>query len=94
MGYINVGRMMQKPAKRDAWKPGEPLTDEDRELLRPVIEVAERLGFSPRIADVPNARLIKRRFRTWKNVLLAAGLPSYSAPEQGDLRQAANMQHR
>lgn len=71
------------------WKPGQPLTDEDRDLLRPLLDVARERGHTPRVQDVSNSFEIKARFRTWKNALMAAGLPLYSAAEQEVLRQIA-----
>ena len=71
------------------WKPGQPLTEEDRELLRPLLDAARERGHTPRVQDVSNSAEIKTRFRTWKNALVAAGLPLYSAAEQEVLRQIA-----
>jgi len=92
MGHSNELKLKKITAQ---WKPGQVLTDEDRELLKPIREAAEKLGHTPRVQDVPNADKIKRRFRIWKNALLAAGFPLYSAPEQEVLRRiAADLRER
>lgn len=82
MGYSDHGKMSRKPDKMNAWKPGDPLTEADLEMLQPVIAASVQLGFSPRTSDIPNARQLKKRFRIWKNVLIAAGLPTHAGPIQ------------
>ena len=86
MGHSNGLKLKNMQGQ---WKPGQPLTDEDHELLKPILEAAQLLGHTPRVQDVPNADKIKKRFRIWKNALLAAGFPLYSAPEQEILRRIA-----
>lgn len=86
MGHSNE---LKPKNKSGQWKPGQALTEEDYELLKPIVEVARILGHTPRVQDVPNADKIKNRFRIWKNALLAAGFPLYSAPEQEVLRRIA-----
>ena len=70
------------------WKPDEPLSDADRELLRPLIEAAREIGMTPTTKEVPSSAKIKSRFRLWKYAVMAAGLPSLNSPEQVQLRQA------
>ena len=54
----------------------------DRELLRPLIERAKELGYTPPRAQVPGSEKIKARFRCWKDAVKAAGLPALNDPEQ------------
>jgi len=69
------------------WIPGEPLTERDKEILRPLIEKAQELGRTPTKGEVWNAGIIKGRFRIWKNAIMAAGLPQLNDPEQSRLRE-------
>lgn len=69
------------------WKPGDPLTAEDRELLAPLVEKARETGLTPTVKEIPSAPRIKRRFRLWKYAVLAAELPSLTAPDQVRMRQ-------
>lgn len=69
------------------WNPGEPLTAADRALLQPVIDKYHELGRTPTVSEVNNVSDIKRRFRIWKNAVLAAGLPALNSPEQTKLRE-------
>ena len=59
-----------------------PLTDTDREILKPLIEKAAELGYTPAKAEVENSAKIKGRFRCWKDAVKAAGLPAVNDPEQ------------
>ena len=59
-----------------------PLTDTDREILKPLIEKAAELGYTPARAEVENSAKIKGRFRCWKDAVKAAGLPALNEPEQ------------
>ena len=59
-----------------------PLTDEDRKILRPLIEKAAELGYTPAKAEVENSAKIKGRFRCWKDAVKAAGLSAVNDPEQ------------
>ena len=70
------------------WKPDEPLTEADRELLRPLIDKAREIGMTPTTREVPSSAKIKSRFRLWKYAVMAAGLPSLNSPEQVQIRQA------
>ena len=64
------------------WKPGMPVTEEDMKLLEDVKEVYQRQGYVPTMKEISNVQKLKARFRTWNNVLCAAGLPSRNDPEQ------------
>lgn len=64
------------------WKKGDPLTEADQELLLPVLEAYRRPGRSPLKNEISNVSGLKGRFRTWANVLCAAGLPGMNDPEQ------------
>lgn len=64
------------------WKPGMPVTEADKKMLEEVIEVYHRQGYVPTMKEVSNVQKLKSRFRTWNNILLAAGLPSRNDPEQ------------
>ena len=59
-----------------------PLTDTDREILKPLIEKAAELGYTPAKAEVENSAKIKGRFRCWKDAVKAAGLPALNDPQQ------------
>ena len=68
------------------WEEGMELTQEDRELLRPLIERAKELGYTPPRAQVSGSEKIKGRFRCWKDAMKAAGLPDLNDPEQAAKR--------
>ncbi|MGN0293837.1 MAG: homing endonuclease associated repeat-containing protein [Lachnospiraceae bacterium] len=74
-------------AGRNFWKPGDPLTDDDLELLKRVRDARERLGYTPSKREVGNVDDLKGRFRTWKNVMEAAELPYYNNPDETKRRQ-------
>lgn len=92
---VNImGKRIIAPRERlrrqgDFWEEGMPLTEKDLEILRPLIERAEELGYTPAKAEVPNAGKIKGRFRCWKDAVKAAGLPSEKGKEQAEKRMAA-----
>ena len=71
------------------WKPGMPVTEEDRKLLKEVTDVYHSQGYVPAREEVSNVAQLKARFRTWNNVLCAAGLPSRNDPEQVRRRQVS-----
>ena len=71
------------------WKSGEPLTKQDLELLKEVKAVYEKQGYIPSKKEVSNVCELKGRFRTWKDVLLAAGLPDIHDASQVQKRQQA-----
>ena len=66
------------------WEPGMPLTEMDMKLLAEVKQVYESQGLVPTKNEisVANVGKLKARFRTWGNVLLAAGLPALNDPEE------------
>lgn len=64
------------------WKPGQPLTQDDEAKLEQVRRAYRKLGYSPSKKEVPSAGKLKERFRTWPDVLRAAGLPRYNDPDQ------------
>lgn len=77
--------------RKNFWKQGEALSKRDLELLQEVIDVYERQGYIPSKKEVSNVCDLKGRFRTWKDVLLAAGLPSIHDAKQVQKRQQAAM---
>lgn len=70
------------------WKPGMPVTEDDMKLLEEVKQVYQKQGYVPIMSEVSNAQKLKARFRTWKNVLIAAGLPSLNDPIEKKKRLA------
>ena len=83
-----AGKESWKKAKRRInhremfWQQGEALTEEDIELLQPVKRFYIAHGYSPTKVDVPNYPELRKRFRIWKDVLSACGLPMLTDPEQ------------
>ena len=71
------------------WKPGQPVTMQDEKLLAPVKSFFEQKGYTPTKEDIPTASELKARFRTWNNVLTAAGLPQRNDPENQKKRMEA-----
>ena len=69
------------------WKIGDPLTDEDRALLAPLIERARQTGLTPTVREIPTSPRIKSRFRLWKYAVMAANLPALTSPDQVRMRQ-------
>lgn len=69
------------------WKPGEPLTQRDLDLLSGLQRAYRHLNYVPSQGEVPNAPAIKKRFRTWGEAIAAAGLPRYNDSGQTRLRQ-------
>lgn len=95
------GEMMSKrtiaPRNRlrrqgDFWEEGMPLTDADRELLRPLLEKAAELGYTPAKSEVVSNAKIKGRFRCWKDAVKAAGLTALNDPEQMRRRIKARLE--
>jgi hypothetical protein len=83
---------MDRPKEREYWKPGDPLTEEDKKLLAPIIRKANALGYTPSQSDMNEAReinRIKRRFRTWGNAIKAADLPWVNYSSQQKSRASA-----
>ena len=71
------------------WKPGMPITDGDLRLLDEVRAFYCKNGYVPAMKEIENVQKLKSRFRTWNNVLIAAGLPSRNDPEQQKRRLEA-----
>ena len=71
------------------WKPGDPLTESDNKMLALVRKFYEKNGYPPTKKDVANFAALRGRFRTWKNVLLAAGVPAAGDPDCMRKKQAA-----
>ena len=65
------------------------LTKNDNLLLNEVINFYKDNGFTPTKDDISNVVELKARFRTWKNVLVAAKLPSRNDPENQRKRMDA-----
>ena len=74
--------------KSKYWNPGMPLTEKDLKLLEEVKMVYEKQGLVPTKNELPKAVVcrLKSRFRTWGNVLCAAGLPALNDPEEKQKR--------
>lgn len=75
--------------KKHYWIQGEPLTEKDEELLKEVKNYYIEMGYIPSKKEISNAVALKGRFRTWKEVLAAAGLPSIHDGEEVRKRQEA-----
>ena len=76
----------------DFWKPGQPITEVDWIKLEPIRAFYEKNGYSPIKDDMNDNRYIvelKARFRTWRNVLIAAGVPIHQNPENIKKRKEA-----
>lgn len=76
------------------WKPGEPLTEEDLRLLGELRSVYRELDYVPSQKEVPGARAIKKRFRTWGEAIAAAGLPKYNDAAQVYRRQKKKQEEK
>ena len=76
---------------QDFWCPGDALTQEDEALLQEVKEFFRQNGYSPRKEDLKSQTvcILKSRFRIWKNVILAAGLPDLNSAEMQQKRKDA-----
>jgi len=63
--------------------------EKDAELLRVVQDFYGERGYVPSRGELEPeiAEVLKARFRTWKNVLLAAGLPAMNDAETQMRRQ-------
>ena len=79
-----------KQKNNSCWKPGDELTQQDRELLQCVIALAKKLGRTPIKSECKEAAKLKARFRTWNNVILASGLPPLADKEQERIRKEKN----
>lgn len=65
----------------DFWQPGDPLTETELKMLRPIKEYYKRHGYPPARGEMANAGALRQRFRIWKDVLEAAGVPPMNDPE-------------
>ena len=76
---------------RDFWCPGDALEKGDEELLKEIKDFYQKNGYPPCRGDVSAemACRLKGRFRTWKNVILAAGLPELNSAEVQKKRKEA-----
>ena len=70
--------------KNKYWNPGMPLSDDDLKMLKEVELIYKKQGFVPTKDELPISSVskLKSRFRTWGNVLTAAGLPGLNDPEE------------
>ena len=68
---------------KNYWCPGDAFKEGDEELLKEVKEYYLKNGYPPSRADIPLDLVcrLKGRFRTWKNVLIAAELPELNSAE-------------
>lgn len=80
--------------KATPWRPGMPLTPEEKKLLQPLLETAKALGRTPVHKEVPEARRIKAHFRTWNLAVQAAGLPALTSASQTQARALACEQEK
>jgi len=90
--YVSkLARQKKKDAKAkpDYWRPGDIITENDRQLLQAVLDRASELGYTPTKREVQGISRLKGRFRTWRNVIAAANLTWLDAPEQQQLRADA-----
>ena len=71
------------------WQLGQQLTENDEKLLAEVKNFYQENGYTPAKEDISNTLQLKSRFRTWKNVLAAAGLPDRNDPDNQRKRMAA-----
>ena len=71
------------------WHPGQQLTEKDRTMLEETVSFYQENGYTPSKNEISNMAELKSRFRTWSNVLLAAGLPDRNAPDNQRKRMEA-----
>ena len=76
---------------KDYWCPGDVIKKEDEELLKDIKAFYQREGYSPSRKEIPLDLVcrLKSRFRTWKNVMLAAGLPELNSADAQKKRKDA-----
>ncbi len=75
--------------KANFWHPGDPLTEQDEQMLEQVREIYRRQGYVPTKKEVSCSGGLKKRFKIWNDVTDAAGLPRMHDPEQTRLRMEA-----
>lgn len=80
--------------KKNYWIQGEPLTPRDEKILEEVKVFYIKNGYIPSKKEISNASVLKGRFRTWKEVLMAAGLPSIHDGEEVRKRQEAALRKK
>lgn len=82
-------------SRKDFWRPGDPVTKKDQELLNVVNEFYQREGYAPCRGDLSSMVVsdLKARFRTWKNVILAAGLPYWNDAETQKKRKSKTVEN-
>lgn len=70
------------------------MQEQDEQLLQGVKQFHREHGYSPSRKDLSAeaVRDLKARFRTWKNVLVAAGLPAMNDVETQRQRQHVKVQ--
>ena len=80
--------------KSNFWQPGEPVTEKDRELLKPITDFYQKEGYAPSRSELPHSTVseLKARFRIWKNVILAAELPDWNDVEAQERRKEKRIQ--
>lgn len=93
-------RMTHKYANysiKNYWQPGDALNEKDLGLLKVVKDFYQQNGYAPSRGELPQKDMqrLKGRFRTWKNVILAAELPAWNDAEAQKKRiYAAGMKSR
>ena len=75
--------------KKKYWVQGDVLTENDLRMLEEVKVFYKNNGYIPSKKEISNASILKSRFRTWKEVLVAAGLPSIHDGDEVRKRQEA-----
>ena len=82
-------------AKKDFWQPGDALTESDKNLLKGVKAFYQTNGYPPKKDDMKDEVYeLKQRFRTWKNVLIAAELPAINDASVTQKRQEIAVQKK
>jgi len=76
---------------RNFWCPGDTIEKGDEKLLKEIKDFYLKNGYPPCRGDIPAESVcrLKGRFRTWKNVILAAGLPELNSAEVQRKRKEA-----
>lgn len=80
---------------RNYWRPGDAIKEEDEALLQEVKAFYQKNGYSPRKEDMKPQLVckLKSRFRIWKNVILAAGLPDLNSAEMQQKRKGVKAEN-